>query len=60
MILEDRYNKNLQLAGILQLHAWVLMWAKDIKIPTWKELNKDTKVDEIKDEELPKWGLWMQ
>ena len=56
-ISEDRYNSNLQLAWLVQLHIAQVMWASDVKIPQWKEINKPPEI--IEDDDLWEWGIWM-
>lgn len=56
-IMEDRYNQNLQLAWLVQLHIAQVLWAKDVKIPEWKNMTQWP--EELKDEDLSDWGLWI-
>ena len=57
IILKDRYNTDLQLAGLVQMHMAQVMWAKDVKIPTWESLSKKQEI--IKDDDLSDWGIWI-
>ena len=56
VILEDRYNQNLQLSWLVQLHIWQIFSSEKINIPEWNELWKK---EEIEDTELSDWGLWI-
>jgi len=57
IISEDRYNQNLQLSWLVQLHIWQIMSSEKINIPTRKEMQNKKPPDEIKDDDL--WDFWI-
>lgn len=60
IIFEDRYNRDMQLAQLVQLHIWQLLaWWKKIKIPTWQSIKGKTKEEQwMSDTELSKFWIW--
>lgn len=56
IILEDRYNSDLQLSWLVQLHIAQVMWVKDVKIPQWKDMWKKEEI--LEDDDLSDWWIW--